>query len=377
MPVFIILLALAPAVSAAGLLMPFPISYMAGGVGLLCGFSGLYFLYQDLLKPIKSISLSLRQPGTLHLPHDSDCGILRDMADLMTARSEERSRTLSASLRDLEKFQHESTEWHEKYKIALTGQVMIKDSLHELVNKIHKLSSDQAEQSRKLLEAHPDLAQESFFNGLSVQLLDRIIAELEFCESYVEQMTAFLGDPETDPVASQVEQQEDYVQWSDDFSTGVPVIDGQHKLLLSYINKLHRGIMKKEASDLLLEILDALAGYAFTHFNTEEIFFAHSNYPGAKKHIEIHQQFRDKVLLFRESVLEGKSGVDLALLDFLKTWLVEHIQGMDVSFAPYVAPKQYANKSGKKERTTDHASSNEAEADQAPDRAVADQPPAG
>lgn len=344
MPVFIMLLALAPAVSAAGLLMPFPISYMAGGAGLLCGFSGLYFLYQDILRPIKNISLCLQQPGTLHLPHDADCGILRDMADIMTGRCEEVSNTLAANLRDLEKFQHEATEWHEKYKIAMTGQVMIKDSLHEIVNKMHKLSSDQTEQSRKLLEAHPELAQEPFFNGFSVQWLDRIIAELEYCENYVEQMTAFLGDPETDPVDDQVELQEDYVQWSDDFSTGVPVIDGQHKLLLSYINKLHRGIMKKEASDLLLEILDALAGYAFTHFNTEEIFFAHSNYPGAKTHIEVHQQFRDKVLLFRESVLEGKSGVDMALLEFLKTWLIEHIQGMDVSFAPYVAPKQDADR---------------------------------
>ena len=110
--------------------------------------------------------------------------------------------------------------------------------------------------------------------------------------------------------------------------------------------------MQAEASDLLLEILDALAGYAFTHFNTEEIFFAHSDYPAAKAHIEIHQQFRDKVLLFRESVLEGKSGVDLALLDFLKTWLVEHIQGMDVSFAPYVAPKHGAKKPDEEDAAT-------------------------
>lgn len=352
MPVFIILLALAPAVSAAGLLMPFPISYMAGGAGLLCGFSGLYFLYQDLLKPMKNISHSLQQPGALHLPHDTDCGILRELADLMTVHGEDRSRTLAATLRDLEKFQHESAEWREKYKIAMTGQIMIRDSLHEVVGKMHKLSSDQAEQIRKLLEVHPELAQESLFNGFTVQWLDKIIAELEYCESYVEQMTAFLGDPETDPVTNQVEQQEEYVQWSDDFSTGVPVIDGQHKLLLSYINKLHRGIMQAEASDLLLEILDALAGYAFTHFNTEEIFFAHSDYPAAKAHIEIHQQFRDKVLLFRESVLEGKSGVDLALLDFLKTWLVEHIQGMDVSFAPYVAPKHGAKKPDEEDAAT-------------------------
>ncbi len=352
MLVFIILLALAPAVSTSGLLMPFPMSYMAGGVGLLCGFSGLYLLSQDLLKPIKNISHSLQQPGPLHLAHNTDSGVLRELADLVAVHDEGRSRALTASLRDLEKFQHESAEWHEKYKIAMTGQVMVRDSLHEVVSKMHKLSSDHAEQSRKLLEAHPELAQESLFSGFTAPWLDKVIAELEYCESYVIQVTAFLGDTTTDTDINQVEQPEEYVQWSDNLSTGVPVIDEQHKLLLSYINKLHRGITMGESSELLLEILDALAGYAFTHFNTEEIFFAYVNYPAAKEHIEVHQRFRDKVLLFRESVLEGKAGVDLDLLDFLKTWLVEHIQGMDVSFAPYVAQKHGAKKSDAEEPET-------------------------
>ena len=355
MPVFIILLAIAPAVSAAGLLMPFPISYMAGGVGLLCGFSGLYFLSQDLLKPIKNISLNLQQAGPLHLPHNTDSVILRELTDTMTAHDEERSRALTASLRDLEKFQHESAEWHEKYKIAMTGQIMIKDNLREVVGKMHKLSSDHALQSQKLLETYPHLAQEPLFSGFTAPWLHKVTAELEYCESYATQMTAFLGDPTTDPVISQVEQPEEFVQWSDNLSTGVPVLDGQHKLLLSYINKLHRGIMQGESSELLLEILDALAGYAFTHFNTEEIFFAQGDYPAIKEHIEVHQRFRDKVLLFRESVLEGKAGVDLDLLNFLKTWLVEHIQGMDVSFAPYVTQQQHTGKSAVAEQTATEA----------------------
>ena len=55
------------------------------------------------------------------------------------------------------------------------------------------------------------------------------------------------------------------------------------------------------------------------------------------KHIEEHQSFKNKIMLFREALLQGKADVDLTLLEFLKTWLIEHIQGMDVSFAPYVA----------------------------------------
>jgi hemerythrin len=42
-------------------------------------------------------------------------------------------------------------------------------------------------------------------------------------------------------------------------------------------------------------------------------------------------------MLFREALLQGSADVDLTLLEFLKTWLIEHIQGMDVPLAPYVA----------------------------------------
>lgn len=84
-------------------------------------------------------------------------------------------------------------------------------------------------------------------------------------------------------------------------------------------------------------MLDALAGYAFTHFNTEEIFFCHSDYPDANRHIQIHEQFKAKVMEFRDAVSDGKANVDMEVLDFLKNWLIEHIQGMDVAFAPYLA----------------------------------------
>ncbi len=40
---------------------------------------------------------------------------------------------------------------------------------------------------------------------------------------------------------------------------------------------------------------------------------------------------------FRDAVSDGKANVDMEVLDFLKNWLIKHIQGMDVAFAPYLA----------------------------------------
>ncbi|MDD4702590.1 MAG: bacteriohemerythrin [Desulfovibrio sp.] len=337
MPAFFLLLAIAPALGAAGLLLYPPLSYLAGVAGLMCGFGGLFLLYQSLLKPLRVVHDSLRQPGHFQMPHDPDCGALCHLAELMTAHDEAQTRELAATRQHMEKARLDAVEWRGKYKIALSGHAMTRESLHKAAHKLHRLAADQAEQERKFASAHPALDQASFRDGLTTEWLDKIAAELEYCENYLSQINAFLGEEAAPLDHEEPEQQEEYFQWADSYSTGVPVIDGQHKLLLSYINRLHNGLLQGKDPALLLEILDALAGYAFTHFNTEEVIFEHSEYPLSKEHIEVHQKFKDKVLLLREALLEGKVDVDLALLEFLKTWLIEHIQGMDVAFAPYVA----------------------------------------
>ncbi|OXS27821.1 MAG: hypothetical protein BCS36_10820 [Desulfovibrio sp. MES5] len=337
MPAFFILLAASPAISVLGLLLSPPLSFVAGMAGLVCGFGGLFLLYRDLLKPFKNICSSLRKPGTLHLPHASDCGSLCHMAELMAAHGEAHTRELASARRDLDKMRQDAAECHEKYTLAMSGQAMTKDSLHEAARKLRVLAADQAEQERKLAGICPGLAETAFFGGLTTQWLDKVAAELEYCENYLAQMNAFLGDTPAASIQTKTAQEEEFFQWTPSYSTGVPVIDGQHKLLLSYVNRLHNGLRQGRDSALLLEILDSLAGYAFTHFTTEEIFFAYSDYPCSKEHIEEHQAFKNKLVLFREALLQGKADVDQALLEFLKTWLIEHIQGMDVSFAPYVA----------------------------------------
>ena len=337
MPVFFILLAVSPAISALGLLLSPPLSYAAGTAGLACGFCGLFLLYRNLLKPFKTICSSLRKPGALRLPPVTDCGALCHMAELMAAQGEAHARELASARCDLDKMRQDAAECHEKYTLAMSGQVMTKDSLHDAARKLRMLAADQAEQERKLAGICPELAETTFFGGLTTQWLNKVAAELEYCENYLAQMNAFLGDTPAPSVQNETAREEEFFQWTPSYSIGVPVIDGQHKLLLSYVNRLHNGLRQGSDSALLLEILDALAGYAFTHFTTEEIFFAYSDYPCSKEHIEEHQAFKNKIMLFREALLQGSADVDQTLLDFLKTWLIEHIQGMDVPFAPYVA----------------------------------------
>lgn len=119
------------------------------------------------------------------------------------------------------------------------------------------------------------------------------------------------------------------VRWTNALATGIPLIDQQHKMLVAYINDLHRAMRQDRTDKVLLEILDALYDYTESHFSTEEQFFTHSAYADCQAHIDIHRKFTAKIAEFRNAVAGGTARVSMKLLDFLKDWLIHHIQGTD------------------------------------------------
>ena len=123
------------------------------------------------------------------------------------------------------------------------------------------------------------------------------------------------------------------VQWTDKLATGVPLIDQQHKMLVASINDLHRAMRQGRADQSLLEILDALYDYTVSHFSTEEQFFTHSAYADTRNHIDIHRNFTAKIAEFRAALAGGTAKVSMELLEFLKDWLIHHIQGTDQQYA--------------------------------------------
>ncbi|HJB66491.1 MAG TPA: bacteriohemerythrin [Candidatus Mailhella merdavium] len=129
---------------------------------------------------------------------------------------------------------------------------------------------------------------------------------------------------------------EDLVQWTDNLATGIPLIDEQHKMLLNYINNLYRATQRGVTDDVLLNILDVLHDYTVSHFSTEEQFFLHSDYPDSQKHKELHRKFTNKIAEFRDSLAKGSAQVSMELLNFLKDWLIHHIQGTDHLYVDYV-----------------------------------------
>jgi len=124
-----------------------------------------------------------------------------------------------------------------------------------------------------------------------------------------------------------------YVIWKDFYSVGDPSLDAQHKQILGTINELHEAMQKGKDRAVLRPILDRLLEYTLVHFKHEEQVMQEHEYPDFAHHKVLHDKIRQKTADLREHAYLV-TGQDL--LRFLKEWWVDHIQGQDKNYSPYL-----------------------------------------
>ena len=128
------------------------------------------------------------------------------------------------------------------------------------------------------------------------------------------------------------------INWSPSYSVSVVPMDKEHQRLIDIINNLYAAMRSGRGKDAIGSILDELVDYTKTHFAHEERLMKESNYAG------LDEQKRAHEALIRQVVeIQGKfkSGTALSqeVLSFLKSWLVNHIQGMDKGYAAAMQKK--------------------------------------
>ncbi len=122
------------------------------------------------------------------------------------------------------------------------------------------------------------------------------------------------------------------IEWDDKYSVGISKIDDEHKQFIDIVNK---AIAIKEHYDNpeeLREVLHSITMYAITHFATEENYMIEFNYPEYQYHKEEHHDFSRKVIQYCERVTDGDTQVANEILEYLKQWLVNHIQVTDKKY---------------------------------------------
>jgi len=128
------------------------------------------------------------------------------------------------------------------------------------------------------------------------------------------------------------------IKWQDDYNTGVEKLDEQHRKLFAIANEAY-GLLKNELRtdkyDDIVAILAELRAYTEYHFKTEEEYMLSIGYKKFLSHKAEHADFIAKVAEVDLDKVDANQDEYLrSTLDFVCTWITEHIVGRDKLYGP-------------------------------------------
>ena len=134
------------------------------------------------------------------------------------------------------------------------------------------------------------------------------------------------------------------IQWSDDLSVGIDLIDQQHQMLIERINDVSAAVEAHHGVEKIAKTLDFLVEYTRFHFSTEEQHMRTHGYPGLEEHHTKHEELKSTLADMERDFRE--EGATYGLADSLNTllgnWLIRHIKGVDLPFGIFLKEKGIA-----------------------------------
>jgi hemerythrin len=128
--------------------------------------------------------------------------------------------------------------------------------------------------------------------------------------------------------------------WTEQFATGSPVIDEQHRQLIRHLNQFEGLLVETNPTPenlaAIIGFLDFLEDYVEFHFHYEEGCMESHRCPAHQKNLQAHQNFN---LLFQRfkarARKEGFRSVMLAELNqTINAWIQDHILRVDTQLKP-------------------------------------------
>ncbi len=131
------------------------------------------------------------------------------------------------------------------------------------------------------------------------------------------------------------------VEWNTTYSVGVEKLDKDHQILFALIDDLHEAMRVGKGSLVVDQIVKDLTDYTVYHFGAEESLMVRAGYPQLAAHRAEHQRFIKELEKIKHELAQGISGHAITVSDFLRDWLVNHIQKLDTRYSPHMKAKGF------------------------------------
>lgn len=128
--------------------------------------------------------------------------------------------------------------------------------------------------------------------------------------------------------------------WTTTLETGNRQIDLQHQELVELLNELAAAHANARDEEALREILPRLTSYVLFHFATEEMLM--HDLPASNAHVvahrQAHREFAARIETLRARTAAGEQPALAPLIDYLTSWLREHIMHTDRELVALLGP---------------------------------------
>ncbi|MDJ0622196.1 MAG: bacteriohemerythrin [Desulfocapsaceae bacterium] len=129
------------------------------------------------------------------------------------------------------------------------------------------------------------------------------------------------------------------IYWMPKYNTGIEIIDQQHRLLADLVNELQKNQENGNDRQKSIKIINKIQMYAASHFAREEHLFDVHGYPDMDDHLQEHDYFEDMLVQFEDAFKAGRQDLNDSTLDFFSDWLINHINGSDQEYVPFLKGK--------------------------------------
>lgn len=137
------------------------------------------------------------------------------------------------------------------------------------------------------------------------------------------------------------------IQFTEDYLTGIPEIDKEHKQLFALLDQTNKEVL--QGADIRttgMRLLNDLKDYAARHFAHEEAYMESIDDPELPRQRKAHRAFIDRMnntnFIGMPDDTMRQAVVDL--LDYMSRWLMHHILGSDTLIGKTQSPFAFTDK---------------------------------
>lgn len=120
--------------------------------------------------------------------------------------------------------------------------------------------------------------------------------------------------------------------WNDEYNVNITIIDEDHKKFIDIVNKAITAKLQNKNTEQIEGVLNEMINHTMNHFRTEEKYMIEFNYPEYQYHKEEHLDFSSRITSYLKMVVSGDHQIAGEILEYLKQWLVRHIQITDQKY---------------------------------------------